>query len=131
MTATKMDEFTLAYLEAALWSSTDDNDDPLDRNYSVEDIAPESLAAIAADCAKWLADNAALLERADYGRRGSEYGHLACAGHDYWLTRNGHGAGFWDRDFTDPTVGDELSESARKAGEAYLYVGDDGLIYCY
>jgi hypothetical protein len=37
----KLDAFTRAYLEAALWSSYDDEDDddePLDRNYGIEDI---------------------------------------------------------------------------------------------
>lgn len=34
-----MNEFTRAYIECALWASCDFNDVPLDKNYSVEDIA--------------------------------------------------------------------------------------------
>jgi len=36
----------------------------------------------------------------------SEEGTIAQAGHDFWLTRNGHGTGFWDR-------GDEVYGTAR------------------
>ena len=54
------------------------------------------------------------------------YGEIA---HDFWLTRNGHGAGFWDGRYSDTQLGDLLTEVAKKFGEAYLYVGDDGLIY--
>lgn len=32
----------------------------------------------------------------------------ARAGHDLWLTRNGHGAGFWDRDLGE--LGDRLTK---------------------
>ena len=45
------------------------------------------------------------------------------AGHDFWLTRTGHGAGFGDRDLGE--VGDRLAEHARSAGDrdVYLYRG--------
>jgi hypothetical protein len=48
-------------------------------------------------------------------------------GHDLWLTRNGHGAGFWDRGLGD--VGDKLTAIAKRMGSKSLYVGDDGKIY--
>lgn len=32
------------------------------------------------------------------------------AGHDLWLTRNGHGAGFWDGDWRDHDVLCNVSE---------------------
>ena len=38
------DSFTLAYIEAALWSSVDDDDEPLDKNYTLADIPEETLA---------------------------------------------------------------------------------------
>lgn len=46
---------------------------------------------------------------------------------DFWLTRNGHGVGFWDRDVG--AVGDRLTKACKKFGETYLYVGDDGKIH--
>lgn len=47
--------------------------------------------------------------------------------YDYWLTRNGHGAGFWDRGLGE--LGDVLSNKAKMHGSVYAYAGDDGLIY--
>ena len=46
--------------------------------------------------------------------------------HDFWLTRNGHGTGFWDGDY--PETGDRLTELAKKFGECNLYVTDDNEI---
>jgi hypothetical protein len=50
------------------------------------------------------------------------------AGHDFWLTRNGHGAGFWDGDWPEP-LATVLTDAAHAFGELSPYVGDDGLIY--
>jgi hypothetical protein len=50
------------------------------------------------------------------------------AAHDFWLTRNGHGAGFWDGDWPDE-VGRKLTALSKEFGEQWHYVGDDGLIY--
>ena len=50
------------------------------------------------------------------------------AAHDFILTRNGHGAGFWDGGWHAPW-GDRLTEIAKRFGELHCYVGDDGLIY--
>lgn len=47
-------------------------------------------------------------------------------GHDFWLTRNGHGAGFWDRSRQNAL---QLTDIAEDFGECYFYVGDDGLGY--
>lgn len=44
-------------------------------------------------------------------------------GHDFLLTRNGHGAGFWDGDWGDD--GDELTRIAKGYGNISLYLGDD------
>jgi hypothetical protein len=50
------------------------------------------------------------------------------AGYDFWLTRNGHGAGFWDGDWPEPAA-TYLTKESKKFGTANLYLGDDGLIY--
>jgi hypothetical protein len=130
MLTTKLDDFTLAYMEAALWSTNDESDEyggePLDSNYSFDDIAPDTLAEIVADCAKFQAENAEDIAGIDDIRTG-QWSTEQLAGHDFWLTRNGHGAGFWDRGLGE--LGDRLSEAAEKFGEVCLYVGDDGLIW--
>lgn len=47
--------------------------------------------------------------------------------HDFWLTRNRHGTGFWDRGLG--RVGDKLTELAHTCGSRGVYVGDDNLVY--
>ena len=47
-------------------------------------------------------------------------------GHDLWLTRNGHGAGYWDRGLG--ALGERLSSAARSLGEVSSYVTDDGQV---
>lgn len=47
-------------------------------------------------------------------------------GHDLWLTRNRHGAGFWDRGLG--ALGDRLSDAARLLGEATSYVDASGTV---
>ena len=45
-------------------------------------------------------------------------------GHDFILTRNGHGAGFWDRGLGDR--GERLSAWARSFGTVWAFVSDSG-----
>jgi len=122
-----MDAFTQGYITCAPWSSTDnsreDGGDPLDDNYDESDIAPSTLAEIEADCADFQEANAAdLTLYEEITGRPSDH-----AGHDFWLTRNGHGTGFWDRGAGD--VGERLTKASKVYGSRDLYVGDDGLIY--
>ena len=122
-----LDDFTQAYVTAALWSSTDNADEsggePLDANYEVKDIATPTLERMAKECALFQKQNAKLLARA-YKMRPYD---VEQAGHDFWLTRNGHGAGFWDRGLGE--VGKRLSEEARRFGSVDLVIGDDGMIH--
>ena len=117
-----MNNFTRQYLETALWSSTDesreDGGDPMDANYSIEDIDADTVAAAQADCDRFCELAGELLNESNDPEAGA---------HDFWLTRNGHGAGFWDGDW--PAGGDLLTSISKGFGEAYLYVGDDGKIY--
>ena len=116
-----MDAFTLQYTATALWSSMDNSNDqggePLDANFDIGEIAAETLATIKEDCEAFQRDNADDI--------GCEYER---AGHDFWLTRNHHGAGFWDGDWRHD-VGKRLTEAAHVYGSVDLYVGDDGKIY--
>ena len=95
----QLDKFTLAYIECALWSSTDDDGEPLDDQYGIDDIAPECLAQSVEDCKAFQEEHAGLLASLDDEQ----------CGHDFWLTRNGHGAGFWDGDW--PEIGDRLTKA--------------------
>ncbi len=119
-----IDEFTKAYIEAALWSSNDDDGEPLDSNYYPADIAPPTLKRMIADCKKFQKENAADLATWPGGKYSAE----EMGGHDFFLTRAGHGSGFWDGDWPK-AAGKRLTEAASKFGNPELYIGDDGLIY--
>jgi hypothetical protein len=117
---TTLDKFLQAYIAVALWSSMDESTpeggEPLDKNYGPDDLASDTLAKMRADCEKFQAENATDIE-----------GNEEQAGHDFWLTRNSHGSGFWDGDW--PEAGQRLTAVCKKYPEVDLYVGDDGLIY--
>lgn len=114
-----MDDFLKGYAGCALWSSTGDDGEPLDGAYGIEDLAPATLEAMEADCRSF---------REAYGDLLAQAGDDGRNGHDFWLTRNHHGADFWDRGCG--SVGAKLTEAAHAWGSCDLYVGDDGLIYC-
>lgn len=118
-----LDEFTRHYIICALWSTNDNTTEqggePLSANYSEDDLAPETYEAMRNDCADFMTANADLLEESGLS--------IEQQGHDFWLSRNGHGAGFFDRG----TAGlwDVLQDAAKVYGSVDLYVGDDGKIY--
>lgn len=89
----------------------------MDRDYYVWDFHPDALAQAERDCEAFQKANAEDLEDVDDSQ----------AGHDFWLTRNRHGTGFWDRDLGK--VGERLTEAAQLYDEASPYVGDDGELY--
>ena len=122
---TKLDAFTRAYIECALWAetATHSEDDGDDRSfeahgYTVGDLAPGALAAIIEDCEAF---------QRDQGDTYADGWTDEQAGHDFWLTRNRHGAGFWDRGHGP--VGSTLTAAAHAYGESDIYVGDDGKLY--
>ena len=110
--------FLSGYLEAAIWTEEDQN--PGLKNLTIFDADQNTLAEATRLCRDFETANADALDRYYElsGRSNSE------AGHDLWLTRNGHGTGFWDRVSEDSFP--ELCAAAEALGEAYLYLSDDG-----
>lgn len=152
---TALDAFTQGYIEAmfftesagsqftkANWNTpktqeaiaegTSDGNLPNDAGFS--DLSPKSLKEIKADCRLFQRVHKRLLMQA-YERAGYSEER---AGHDFWLTRNGHGAGFWDRDeLKADNLGRRLADacgwesrnSAVPFGEVDPCFGDDGKVY--
>ena len=112
-----LDIFAAAYVEAALVTSQDNDDVPLDEKYTIDDIDAQTLQKMVDDCTDFQTKAGSLLNELNDKQ----------SGYDFWLTRNGHGAGFWDRDLGD--VGDKLTELCDSFGGYDLYVGDGGKIY--
>ena len=131
-TQREVEKFTADYMAAMLWSSHDDSPgdhgETLDR-FSPHDIDGESLEQIRMECYDFCRANAYDIESWERcaGDGNDAYGN---AGHDFWLTRVGHGCGYWDGDWPE-RAGVRLDAAAKAAGNRDIYVGDDGkLHYC-
>lgn len=123
-----LDVFTEAYIECMLFtddtSLRSDGSDWRDYPLTVRDINQESLSKIREACRDFVTANEHLLLGAIALRTGYAWPQ---AGHDFWLTRNRHGAGYWDRGLGE--VGAKLTDAAHACGEMYVYRGGDGKIY--
>lgn len=124
------EDFVEGYATAALWSSTDviKDEDGEDEDVNLDDYeaAPKTLEEFREDC-KDFCDFAEPLLHEAMQRNGYT---AERAGHDFWLTRAHHGAGFWDRNELDEGgLGDKLTEAAHSMGSRDLYLGDDRLVY--
>jgi hypothetical protein len=130
MTETMLD----AYVACALWSSLDygrtdesGNNPPLDERYSSADVGGQLLERMRADCEAFARDNADDIEVYCAGLGYT----FAQVGHDFWLTREGHGAGFWDRYYGEDA---ELRAACLRLADAAKAYGEfsdalnDGLI---
>lgn len=127
-----IDTMTHHYAIAALWSSlnwdwinayendeeTDYTGEHLDADFEIADIDADTYRGMREDCARFVKTAGDEL----IGDMSPDQ-----CGHDFWLTRNGHGVGFWDRGLGER--GDRLSAIARPFGGADLEVGDDGRIH--
>lgn len=122
-----LDAMVQAYLECALWASVVSDEDgndchPLDDDYGVDDIAPNSLKEAERDCQDFV--DLCTKEGINLNSIRMEPSGI---GNDFWLTRNHHGAGFWDRGLGK--VGERLTKVAYTFSSLDPYPGDDGLIY--
>jgi hypothetical protein len=121
-----LDAFTRGYITAAFWTecNEDRTEEGLD-DAELSDLADEAWAKATEDCREFQESFAELLSTA-YASEDAGYSDES-AGIDFWLTRNGHGTGFWDRGLGE--VGDRLADMARPYAQASLYRGDDGKVY--
>lgn len=110
------DHFTDAYLEAAVWTECGPD---AEEGYAGASLSPEAIVQARIECEAFQAANVHTLALAGAPEQN---------GHDFWLTRNSHGAGFWDRGYPF-TVGKVLTDAAHAAGSRSLYLGDDGYLY--
>lgn len=110
----RLDTFEQAYVEAMFFTDTPENE-----SWSFHDLHESALRKIRDDCAAFRADQVTLDAIAEDESQ---------AGHDFWLTRQGHGAGFWDGDWPK-AIGEQLTARAKAQGECWPYKGDDGQIY--
>jgi hypothetical protein len=117
-----MQSLTDAYIQTLLWAETGDDMEPVDKEWNPSNIDPASLKSIERDCASFQEKAKDIL--AGLNIPDSQVGH------DFLLTRNRHGAGFWDSPEKYGIDGaDKLTVIAHSFGETEIYVGDDGVLY--
>ncbi len=101
------------YLNSMLWTEEFDDD------FSIDDIDTSSVDSAKDDVDKFLD------ELDDYDLLDELIVQMSydSIGHDFWLTRNGHGAGFFDRGLEE--VGEEISKICNAFGKKYVYVENE------
>lgn len=116
------ENFINGYVAAMLWSSPGTTPEG-EEVESLEGYTLEHYTArkIAADCESFINENYSLFLQTPDSYDWEQFGH------DFWLTRNHHGAGFWDRGLGE--IGEQLTAAAQKCGGYDPYIGDDGKIY--
>jgi hypothetical protein len=122
-TPSNVDEFTRGYLEAAEWLIQGEDGEEIDRD-KIRGFSRAAIRAAKADCRDFQRSNKKQL--AEYCERTGR--DMSGAGVDFWLTRNGHGAGFWDRG-SDPVFTD-LTKASKPYGGTDPYVSR-GWIHLY
>ena len=121
--------FTKAYMVCALWSSTDSAGNPLDNEFSEDDFNASSWQKCILTCLRFLNEAGdtilqAIEDNAVKVPDGSD--NWSLAGHDFWLTHNGHGAGFWDGSWASP-YDVKLTEISEKFPSFHVYASNGKL----
>jgi hypothetical protein len=112
------------YLTTALWSSTDETTEsggyPLDDNYDITDVDDVSWDKATKECSEFYRR-----AKRDLKKIGVDIEDLIDLGHNFWLTKNGHGSGFWDGDYEEET-GKILTDISKSFGprNAMVMEGD-------
>lgn len=118
-------------LHTLLWSESDDDGEQLSRLDATP--SPELVQRIRDDWERFSEAAEAMGFDAEEHRVGpinsAEGDCWDYAAHDFILTRNGHGTGFWDSGRWVSPWDKRLTDLAHSFGELNCYVGDDGLIY--
>lgn len=106
------------YLECAAWADMPEENERT--RQCVLDFAPCAEEIALADCMRFVGINWKIIKDCDPMQ----------VAHDFWLTRNGHGAGFWDRSeiYGGEENADKLTESAHSFGECDVFEHNGKLI---
>ncbi len=117
--------FKESFTQCAIWAAgevhqplPEGEDGPylgtLDDIIDIEDLSVDTLKCIIEDCDSFMSGEAWISADDSEEKDIDEQG-----GHDFLLTRDGHGAGFWDGDWEEPH-GTALTEWSKTFGEFYF-----------
>jgi hypothetical protein len=128
-----------------LWSENDNSTpaggEPFDANYTVDDIDSESLSKLHQQFQAFVSKAEAKiteLKGSSWASIDEFYTGSGTGGfyleHDYILTVNGHGCGFWEKEDWEPEVGQVLTNLAEQEKGIHCFTdhvdhGQDGKVY--
>jgi hypothetical protein len=125
MSGFEVDLFVDGYIEGVAWANVAFEDDALDGGLEDVELPEDVEETLRQDALDFLAgEHVETFVRAAV-RRLPGYG-FDSAGIDFALTRNGHGAGYWDRGLG--VLGDALTYLSKPYGSRTLGVALDGTI---
>lgn len=103
------------YLAAALWT----NEEELTDSFTIYDFSAESKNESMEDIKQFLQKTQKYFpEDVDW----------ELIGHDFWLSRNHHGSGFFDAEYLDKNAKNMVQDIAATFGGKYLY-DENGKVY--
>lgn len=123
LTDTEIQDVVTAHLECAIWADWPDEDAA-----NVAELSDEGIEMLRESVHAFVDDESI---GADLRLWADTFG-AGQIGHDLWLTRNRHGAGFWARDTSGGPVtaaGRRLTDAAHAMGPLDLYFGDDDKVH--
>lgn len=120
-----VDNMVQAYLECALWSSTDENMNSLDKKYDIAAFSKEAVEQAKKDCQSFIDECEDAIESSTFLGCGNKDEQL---GYDFWLTRNRHGSGFWDYRWSFPES-DVFTKASHAMGSVDVYENDGQLFF--
>lgn len=120
----QLKHFIAGYCACVRWVGvydTDENGETITcDNADMCEFSRDAEDTITADCTAFFNDNydTLLQVNSDFSQHG----------HDFWLTRCRHGAGFWDRGYG--SLGHKLTQAAHSYGDGQYFFIDSGVIVC-
>lgn len=121
-----------SYIECSIWASScwerlDESGHPtsfdmLDDCAGFSDSAIEKMRSELGD---FHAKAEKIIDSKDWDEMGVELPSDSEIAHDFWLTRNHHGSGFWDRGMGE--LGEKLTELSQSYGEQHPWLNEDTL----
>ena len=121
-----------SYIECSIWASSceervDESGHPISFDMLDEcaGLSDSAKAIMQSELSNFHARAEEIIDSKDWQEMGIELPSDSEIAHDFWLTRNGHGAGFWDRGMGE--LGDRLTELAESHGGRHLWLNEDTL----
>ena len=105
------------YFECMFWADINSDTENYNGNLDYMSIDKPDLIRCIEDLDAFFEKANAILENTDYTH--------AQACHDFYLTRCGHGCGFWEYDHCDKEAGDKLTEISKEFGTIYISIDND------